>query len=143
MCMRMCMCVSVRVFLFPEKKLIRSPVETIRRCVSFDTIAASSYLSGEWPRSNHPLIHLNLVHCPMVLTAEKWTQVGSRRGGISEQRICRGMIDCAYPHVDEADIRPKCRALCLDPTRRAEEKKQDSFNLFSRNGDVSPRASIF
>lgn len=60
--------------LTKEKKSIRdNPVETIRRSASFDTIA-SSYLCGEWPRPSHPLIHLNLVHCPIVLTADKWTQ---------------------------------------------------------------------
>lgn len=70
--------------LTKEKKSIRdtnpaeSTTSTIRRSASFDTIA-SSYLCGEWPRpppppSSHPLIHLNLVHCPIVLTADKWTQ---------------------------------------------------------------------
>lgn len=57
--------------------LNQSPENRMRRSMSFERVA-TSYLSGEWPRTcNLHNNRLNLVRCHAILTTDKWTQVSS------------------------------------------------------------------
>lgn len=109
-----------------EKKPIRNSAETIRRSASFDTIA-SSYLSGEWPWPCHRLFHPNLVHCPIVLTADRWTQTSDdseelevdsplRRQQLNQRHLDSSCANCGFVSTGFREIRPRlCHSARVSP----------------------------